>query len=215
MNLFYSGVLENCRIVSNHNIRTSSSRHSAAVHFYTRGLLAGDGAMGLRNCLVAGNTSLGASHAAVVAQLAADLPCNEIAARIENCTIVNNSGLQGYKRFDAGASTSLVQMLNTVIYGNGTDMYPAYISNTVFSNCLSTIALPGSGNITNQAPVFTDTAFRLDRDSPGVNAGLNLPWMYEPGAVDLDGRRRVERMFRRVDMGCYEYVFQGTVFGVR
>ena len=215
VNLWYSGVVENCRIVSNHNFRTSSTRHSAAVYLYTGGVVADAGAPVLRNCLVAENTSLGITHAAVVANIAATIPCNETAVRIENCTIVNHPDRQGFKRNDAGSATSLVQVVNTVIYGNGTDMFPAYISNTVFSNCLSTIALPGSGNLTNQAPVFADTAFRLDRDSPGVNAGLNLPWMSVPGAVDLDGRNRVERMFRRVDMGCYEYVFKGTVFGVR
>jgi hypothetical protein len=35
------------------------------------------------------------------------------------------------------------------------------------------------------------------------------------GAVDLDGHPRRDRFVRQADMGCYEYVFPGTLFQVQ
>ena len=54
---------------------------------------------------------------------------------------------------------------------------------------------------------------RLTAGSPCINAGTNQAWM--AGDVDLDGRTRVDRFSRLVDMGCYEYVPVGTLFGFR
>ena len=64
--------------------------------------------------------------------------------------------------------------------------------------------------------VFADFAagdFRLTGGSPCANAGTNQSWMAE--AVDLDGRPRINRFFRRTDMGCYEYVPCGILINLR
>ena len=55
--------------------------------------------------------------------------------------------------------------------------------------------------------------YRLNRNSPCINAGANQPWM--DGAVELDGRRRIDRFSGQVDMGCYEYVGAGTMFSLQ
>lgn len=70
------------------------------------------------------------------------------------------------------------------------------------------------GNITS-APAFADSDYRLRFGSPGINAGTNQPWMAAPGAGDLDGRLRIDRFNGIVDMGCYEYVFPGTLYLAR
>jgi hypothetical protein len=52
--------------------------------------------------------------------------------------------------------------------------------------------------------------WRLQRTSPCVNAGTNEDWM----TLDLDGHFRIDRLSRIVDIGCYEYFPQGTVFSI-
>ena len=55
--------------------------------------------------------------------------------------------------------------------------------------------------------------YRMAQGSPCINTGTNLPWMAD--AVDLDGRCRLDRFSRQVDMGCYEYLPQGIIFNLR
>ena len=55
--------------------------------------------------------------------------------------------------------------------------------------------------------------FRPRAASPCVNAGTNLAWM--AAAVDLDGRPRLDQIHAQVDMGCYEYHYQGTAVLLR
>ena len=50
--------------------------------------------------------------------------------------------------------------------------------------------------------------YRLQANSPGVNTGTNVSWMNT--AVDLDGKPRIR--YGRVDMGCYETIYRGTIF---
>ena len=44
-----------------------------------------------------------------------------------------------------------------------------------------------------------------------MNAGTNVAWMNT--AVDLDGRTRLR--YGTVDMGAYELINAGTLYGVR
>ena len=70
-----------------------------------------------------------------------------------------------------------------------------------------------SGNITND-PLFQDAAggdYRLTPNSPCVNTGTNGSWTISL-PTDRDGRRRVDFFSGKVDMGCYEYLFSGTMF---
>ena len=210
----YRGVVENCMIVSNHSTSGTTWRHGAGVHFYTRGLA---GVPVLRNCLVQGNTAAVYTRGAVGVELGNQFPCNEVAARIENCTIVDNPGIRGYRRYNAGtpAPTSAVHFVNSVLYGHTQEIHQdVHMTQTYFTNCLSSVELPGDNNITNVAPTFVD-GYRLANNSAGVNAGLNQAWMTEPGATDLDRQARIDRFSGKVDMGCYEYLPRGTAFSLR
>ena len=207
--LAYSGLVENCLIVSNHAVSGSSSRFGAGALLYNNGIAE---APVLRNCLVQGNTAGIYTYGAVGVQVGKVTPYSEVAARIENCTIVDNPGIRGYRRYDNGSSTSAVHVVNSVIYGHNHEINNAIY--TYFTNCLSSVELPGENNITNVAPTFT-AGYRLAGDSAGVNDGLNQAWMTEPGAKDLDGQTRLDRFSGKVDMGCYEYLPRGTAFSLR
>ena len=52
--------------------------------------------------------------------------------------------------------------------------------------------------------------YRLRADSPCVNLGTNAPWMAT--AADLSGGRRIDRLFRVVDIGAYEWMPAVTMF---
>lgn len=52
--------------------------------------------------------------------------------------------------------------------------------------------------------------WRLKPGSPCVNAGVIRAGMQ---AVDIDGRRRLDKFSELLDMGCYEYVPSGVMFG--
>ena len=145
-------------------------------------------------------------------EIGADIPNKEVAALIENCTIVDNPTGWGWRHVNTTA-TSAVHFVNTIIYGHDTDVV-GLANRTYFTNCLSSVALPGDNNITNVAPTFVD-GYHLAGDSAGVNAGLNQAWMTEPGAKDLDGQTRVDRFSGKVDMGCYEHIPRGTAFLLR
>ena len=207
VSLLYSGVIENCLIVSNYAAGTSAFP-GAGVVLYNNGIA---GVPVLRNCLVQGNTGA-IGKGAVGVWVGSALPCNEVAAHIENCTIVDNPNVRGYYRKNNGSPTSEAHVVNTIIYGHELDMHT--YTRTYFTNCLSSIALPGENNITNVAPTFVD-GYRLASDSAGVNDGLNQAWMTESGVKDLDGKTRIDRFSGKVDMGCYEYLPRGTAFSLR
>jgi hypothetical protein len=86
-----------------------------------------------------------------------------------------------------------------------------------FSNCCftpaltSAVAVSVSTNNITADPQFVDRAsgnYRLNGNSPCVNAGINRNWM--TNAIDLDGRIRIR--YRTVDMGTYECIYEGTIF---
>ena len=70
---------------------------------------------------------------------------------------------------------------------------------------------PNQGNITRN-PSFIDRGnnnYCLSNNSPCVNAGTNQSWMED--SVDLDGR--IRRRYGTVDMGTYEFLRSGTIYG--
>jgi hypothetical protein len=88
-------------------------------------------------------------------------------------------------------------------------------SNAFYYSCGDLLTNTAQGNITND-PCLVNLAagdYRLAPYSPCVNAGTNLPWLAED--VDLDGRTRIDRFSRLVDMGCYEHVPQGMILNLR
>jgi len=119
-------------------------------------------------------------------------------AYIENSIIWANSGTGSSSNYDK---------LATAIYW--------------FTNCC-TAPDPGESSTSIRTNcVFSDPQFadlstnnaRLKVRSPCINAGINRTWM--DSARDLDGRPRIDRVSRRVDMGAYEYLPQVTLFMFR
>ncbi len=170
----------------------------------------------LRNSLIARNS--GVRGGGIFMIVASNL--------IENCTIVSNSASErGGGVYGPGSVATDVLLMNNIIYfnnsPNGSNLYN---QDMVFwtNNCTApSVNAYGSGNITDD-PAFVSFApdmdaadydFRLTADSRCVNTGTNQPSM--SSCVDLDGRTRIDRFYRLVDMGCYEYVPGGMLFGIR
>jgi len=176
----------------------------------------------MRNCLVAENTSFGTGDRGGGG-------CAYYAGtgfQVDSCTIVSNRGrwAGGIYFFGNGS----VFVTNSIVFSNVTDAsvscnmnrHTAYGS-TVTCDCACTtnalnVIFIGSGNITNQAPMFADFLnrnYRLYPHSPCVNAGINQSWMN--GALDLDNRNRIDKFSARADMGCYELHPRGMMFKVK
>lgn len=172
----------------------------------------------LRNCLVVGNSQTGTAtgSAGGLHMGGGDVTST---ARVENCTIVDNTGGTG-GGIRAGAA-AMDGIYNTIIVSNWwnstnidvTVSTPAY-TNKFFYCCAPTNLLPsGQGNL-NANPFLMNHAegdYKLRSNSPCRNAGANQVWWME-GALDLNNRPRIDRFSGKVDMGAYEYVPEGMLF---
>ncbi len=189
----------NCRLENNSGLQGGGALVSNAV--FRNCLFAGNaatnqgGALYMRgdvqafNCTIAGNTNLLAGCAAVAGTNAGNV--------LVNCIVQSNINL---------ATGDVSNHLNS-----------AYVSFT--NSCTLPLPALGAGN-TDADPLFADLAqgdYRLAGGSPAADAGLNQPWMIPPedGSTDLDGYPRLDRFTRLVDMGCYERVPRGTLYGIR
>ena len=171
-----------------------------------------------RNCLIAGNTSLGPLGGGGVAFW--------FGGKVINCTITGNSAAPNYNKGGGlecqNAVVSYVE--NSIVYGNVAGSKSNYYESTVgtirWTNSCSAPSLndisPGTNvnNITDN-PQFAGAStgnYRLARSSPCVNTGVNREWMTPQAVVlDLDGNHRI--MMGTVDMGAYELVPpSGTIF---
>ncbi len=210
-----ANLIENCRFVE--NTGNGGGYSGAAVV-----LREASGVM--RNCLIANNTA---------DQRGSGLYIYRGTAIVENCTIASNRATAAQ---DTGAGVFVIHsaagqefsMVNCIVYGNDngenansnfyfSGVYEGYISNTCIAP-VPAVANVSVADSTDADPLFLSAAaadFRLSAGSPCVNAGTNQPWMVEAGAVDLDGRRRLDRFLRLADMGCYEYVPAGGLFSIR
>jgi hypothetical protein len=168
------------------------------------------------NCLVYGNEAPNGGGGGV---------CMLHDADIDACTIVSNSaGVAGggiYTYWASSIGDARLFIRNSIVYSNAAPDGPNWsgfnTQYTWFTNsCITNPTMPqGSGNITAY-PEFIDPVannYRLADGSPCINAGLNQEWMTDD--VDLDGRQRLDRFTRQVDMGCYEYVWRGTMFNLK
>lgn len=194
------GTVSNCIISGN-----------ASTNYYGGGVYMIQGGT-LRNCLIYSNQALRAGGVYLVNGYINT-------SRVSGCTIVANRTTTSY----AGG----------MIIDNSNEVFNCIIaSNTISDGSLKDLVCIGAGSETisyscapeaplvrgniNTAPDFADFAgqnYRLLPGSPGIDAGTNETWM--AGAVELNGRSRIDRFIRRVDMGCYEYLSQGALFGVR
>ncbi len=204
---FYgSGTVENCRITGNTEVLSSG----AGVTIWDQA-----GAV-LRNCLVAENFA--PSNAAGICVYRGT-------ATFENCTITANHVAPGSSSaggvYLSSAIGNLTTFRNCIIYGNTN---PAGYSNIYWSSAGSRVVensciapVPGAASFTVTDSFADDpkldAGYRLTGESRCVNAGLYQTWM--DGALDLDGRPRLDRFTGLVDIGCYEHVGMGAMFRIR
>jgi len=191
---------------------------------FAGGLSAGAGAAGtfsglVQNCLIYGNTNWGTDGGGgVYLNRLGPYPFGLV-----NCTIVSNqSNTKGGGLYTTTYSNYIA---NCIIYGNVTtndDNDEVYVNtaagtNNFWCNCtpnMLTNLPPTQGNIINN-PLFVDAVnrnYRLRSGSPCINTGTNiLIWM--TNSIDLDRMMRIR--YGRVDMGAYETIYGGTMYGFR
>lgn len=157
----------------------------------------------IRNNTVSGNSAVGEGGGFESCQ-----------GTIESNTIVGNSagGLGG------GLGWCHKTIKNCIIRGNaapqGTQLYG---SATPTYCCIQDWTEGGEGSIADDPQfvdadgpddipgTYEDNNYRLQADSPCIDAGVNEEWMRN--AIDLDGNPRIfyGRSSQTVDMGAYEY----------
>ncbi len=198
--------LDRCRIIGNHG-----RGGGGGFFLYTVPNVS------LRNTLVANNSTWGGNNGGGLYWRGN--ASYQIA--LENCTVVSNSAGSGTGGGILFSNAGTGSVVNSIVYFNqgGSNISNWYnsVASCTFSNCCTAPigTLSGADNI-DVNPELIDRAggnYRLLPDSPCLNAGLNAAWM--EGARDLDGYTRIDRFFRRVDIGAYEETRQGALFSVR
>ncbi|MCX6993904.1 MAG: right-handed parallel beta-helix repeat-containing protein [Kiritimatiellaeota bacterium] len=171
----------------------------------------------IRNCLIANN----------IAKYAGGIATYDVTS-IQNCTIVSNYASDGWGGIYVARTNVAAKIENTIIWGNSASGSGATYSNWIisanvgavstFSNCCTSPNIYNAyGNLTDVNTITNDprlvsvTDFRLQSSSPCINAGVNRAWM--EGGWDVYGNRRIDNFRRTVDVGAYEYLSKGTVFG--
>ncbi len=173
------------------------------------GILGGGGALNVSmyNCILADNTTTGSGGGASGCSL-------------YNCTVASNSAWWVGGSSGTGGGVSGGKLYNCIVYLNTAQTSGSNCSGTVsFTNTCTAPASNGwaVGNIAVD-PIFIDSVggnYRLAARSPCINAGTNLSWMTDGSVTskDLDGWPRVR--YGAVDMGAYENIRGGTVYGFR
>ena len=170
------------------------------------------------NCLFYGNETTGGNGGA--------LYIYQIAATLYNCTIAGNKSAYygGGLRIDGIAANVIncIIYLNTSSYDSSSDNYYAGAGGTLYFTNTCTFPAKGGWNASNTTnhPLFIANGtgsgntlaagnYHLRPDSPCVNSGLNAA----APAPDLDGKTRIR--YGTVDMGAYELLYRGTIFGLR
>lgn len=235
--LFHGGTLNNCTIVSNTATLAGGGGVIADVGAINNCTLVGNRTEGLdgngggaalsggatmNNCMVASNTA---------ATWGGGVDFYK-GGTLNNCTVVSNTANRqgGGLRF-LGDTTGTGLVYNCIVWRNITtggdsssNIYlvtGASINYTCFGNITYHDAAStnyGSGNIVGD-PMLTDIAagnYRLSANSPCVNTGTNFSWMTDSTDVrskDLDGHSRIDRFSGLVDMGAYEHINSGTIYG--
>ncbi len=233
---YTNGIVRNCLIASNESVGTTSGKGRGGGVHLTGGLV--------ENCRISHNTSASYGGGANFAQTAAYpgymrscLLTHNYSMQggailiysnnfVDNCTIVSNQasyggggvqnqGLSSPAMPSGGRFENCIIWLNSVITAPYSNYYDRN-NGGYYTNCLmAPIPVYGTSNFADD-PLFVgkDTGnWRVLRDSHCINAGLYQTWM--DGALDLDGRHRLDLFSRSVDIGCYEYVPRGTMFEFR
>ncbi|MFH1476078.1 MAG: hypothetical protein ABIH24_01095 [Verrucomicrobiota bacterium] len=230
--LWWGGTLNNCIISNNQCVR-----YGGGVRLYG----AVDNPAIMNNCIVVGNTGTVAFGTGVEMDYYSEANNCLIAGNIgsgtyaggvfawhgpitlNSCTIAgNDSGISenskggGITWYQSTASS----MTNCIVWGNlGTGGYSniidvSHVSAPAYSYTCSGPVQTGTGN-TGSDPLYVGQAsgdYRLTKYSPCVNVGIYQSWMTD--ADDIDGHRRLDKFSGIVDLGCYEYIPQGTLVSV-
>ncbi len=175
----FNSTLERCMVISNRAAFLSS--------FYPG---YGGGAQGgsLNNCTLVGNSS-------------ARFGGGVDSCTLRSCTLVGNSALGSGGQGVAGGASGCT-LYNCVAYDNSGVSSTNFSASSLYYCCTMPMPTNGIGNFTN-SPVFVDPAngnFRLQANSPCINAGLNA---YVTNSTDLDGNPRISG--GTVDVGAYEF----------
>jgi uncharacterized protein YodC (DUF2158 family) len=222
------GVVTNCAMVGNSTSGCGGGAHGGTLNDCTLTTNStgdkGGGAYAstLNNCTVSGNSARlggGAGYGTlyrctVSGNSAGDGGGGAFNATLHSCTVNDNGGggvrkctlnnctVTGNRDYGADSGT----LYNCIVYLNDGDNY--WRDETALNYCCTTpLPASGFGNITN-APLFADYAggnFRLQPNSPCINAGLNA---YATGSTDLDDNPRI--VSGTVDIGAYEYQGPGS-----
>jgi len=215
----YGGTLYNCSVISNQATENyGGGVHSCILYNCTltgnraSDSMAGGGAYDstLYNCLLTGN------HAGYGGGAG-----SSAASKLYNCTLVGNKATGG----TGGGGVYGGTLSNCIVYFNSGGASISNWTGCTFVNSCTAPAAAGAGNITDD-PMLLDKGsdygtnhvagnYRLSGRSPCVNAGTNLSWMRDGSVTsrDLDGRARIR--YGTVDMGAYENIRAGTIYGVR
>ena len=170
-----NAIVQNCTISGN-----------SATQFDGGGAMCFQGAT-IQNCLITGNSATNNGGGVMCFR----------GGTIQNCTISDNSGISAGGVFSLENSNTVE---NCIIWGNTGFNLAGFIVTNHY-NCIEGWTGGGEGNITDD-PLFMSSAdFHLLSESPCINTGTNLPYVYT--TTDLDGYPRL--MGGRVNMGCYEY----------
>ena len=187
-----SPIIRNCIIDFNRNAKTDSWMHGGGITLsYGRPII--------ENCTIVSN-NVGRTNNNGGIDLRTDVT-KQNRATIRNCIIRDNSsGAPG------GSNDIVTEIWQMESWAFNLFYHNNHIGDGTFDGVDANFAA---------APIFKDVAnadYRLTQDSPGLNAGANLPWML--AATDIAGNKRIEN--GRVDVGAYEYAHQmRTMFILR
>ena len=200
--------MNNCKLTGN-----MSTNNGGGV-FIERQYVSSSAQCLLKNCLFIGNQSR--NTAANIGGGGAYLSQG---GTLSNCTFYGNTAVNvGGGMYLVSGVNGTGAVNNCIIWGNNNDsssnIFIAAGSTATVNYTCSGPVQTGTGNIGGD-PFFVDTNtanYRLTAGSPCVNAGANSAWM--TGAKDLDGRSRIDRFNGRVDMGAYEWVYNGMIYRI-
>ena len=133
-------------------------------------------------------------------------------SQIINCTFTGNNGPTNCGVIHSRGVTSTAE--NCILWGNGTeDIVGTNLGGTNLENsCIEQGGYAGSNGNISENPLFKtpENDYRLQKESPCVDAGTNTPFesggLAEEVTTDLDGNPRIVKINEAlVDMGAYEF----------
>ncbi len=213
----YGGAGVSMRVSAKHKIwdsvitSNSSGRYGGGIFLETGGAI--------QNCLIANNTALTGGGGIYFRNVSGT-------SLVSSCTIASNDTSNAGGGINDNSASTVLFVENSIIYFNtaslaGSSNYYVVIAHTnAYTNCCLAPELTGfsatysTNNLTvNPGMAAPESGnYRLSRGSPCINAGVNRAWM--TGALDLDGRPRLDKFNRLVDMGCYESVAVGSMYTI-